>query len=406
MGTEKDTASDSAALRAAMVERLRQRGVLHDPQVEAAMLAVPRHQFLPEVSIERAYSGESVVTHRDEKGAATSSASESAIIATMLEMLQLRPGQHVLEIGAGTGYNAALLSHLVGPEGRVTTVDIDPDVTAEAARHLRESGYTSVEVVTGDGEVGHAATAPFDRIVATAGAWDVPAAWKEQLAPDGLIVVPLRLRGLTRAVALRREGEIWRSTGMTECGFMPMRGAGAGTGVEQQTRLTGDAGVWIRTDEGLHAHPERLGAALATSPVVEWTGVVTRTVDDLDLWLSAQPGFSRLIVSREAVEGGLVDPIYPWGSMAVITDDSLAYVLQRPAGVNADGKPTIELGIAAYGPRDRELTDQVTERIGAWKKERTALGHVWIELHAAEGPVPDGLLIIPKRDSRVVVRAR
>jgi len=178
MGIETDTAPDSAALRTAMVERLRERGVLHEPQVEAAMLAVPRHQFLPGVSVERAYSGESVVTHRDEQGAATSSASESAIVATMLEMLHLRPGQRVLEIGAGTGYNAALLSHLVGPEGQVTTVDIDPDVTAEAAQHLRDSGHASVEVVTGDGEVGYAASAPFDRIVATAGAWDVPSAWK------------------------------------------------------------------------------------------------------------------------------------------------------------------------------------------------------------------------------------
>jgi protein-L-isoaspartate(D-aspartate) O-methyltransferase len=178
-----------------------------------------------------------------------------------------------------------------------------------------------------------------------------------------------------------------------------------GTGVERQTRLAVEPGVWVRTDEGLRADPDALGAALGTPAVVEWTGVVTRTVDDLDLWLSALPGFCRLIVTREAIEGGFADPIYPWGSMAAITSDSISYLLQRPAGVNADGNTVIELGVAAYGPDGQQLAVRVARRVLAWQRERTPFGEVRLEIHPADGPIPESLLVIPKRDSRVLVRA-
>ncbi|MGH3885395.1 MAG: methyltransferase domain-containing protein [Pseudonocardiaceae bacterium] len=102
------------------------------------------------------------------------------------------PGHRVLEIGAGTGYNAALLAHLVGPAGKVTTVDIDSKVVRGARECLAAAGYRGVSVVCGDGEFGYSDHAPYDRIVVTAGAWDLPPAWVDQLAAGGRLVVPLR----------------------------------------------------------------------------------------------------------------------------------------------------------------------------------------------------------------------
>ena len=93
-------------------------------------------------------------------GVTTSSASQPSMMAIMLEQLDLRPGHRVLEIGAGTGYNAALLARIVGPAGRVVAVDIDPDLIRDAARHLVDAGVRGVELVCGDGALGHPPGAP------------------------------------------------------------------------------------------------------------------------------------------------------------------------------------------------------------------------------------------------------
>lgn len=108
----------------------------------------------------------------------------------MLEALAVQPGDRVLEVGAGTGYNAALLAELGA--ARVVTIDVDDEVAAGAAARLERLGYGDViRVVAGDGRVGCAEEAPFDRIVVTAGAQQVEPAWVEQLVEGGRIVVPL-----------------------------------------------------------------------------------------------------------------------------------------------------------------------------------------------------------------------
>jgi protein-L-isoaspartate(D-aspartate) O-methyltransferase len=166
---------------------------------------VPRHLFAPGIPLEEAYAPDRVVTKRDENGVTVSSVSAPQIQAAMLEQAGLGPGMKVLEIGSG-GYNAALAAELVGPSGQVTSTDIDPEVTSRTRQALTQAGYGRVEVVLGDGEHGWLPRAPFDRIIVTAGAWDIPPAWTDQLADDGRITVPLRMRGLTRSVALERDG--------------------------------------------------------------------------------------------------------------------------------------------------------------------------------------------------------
>ncbi len=195
MTAETSTGTDLAAeLRGKLVDELCEWEPFRVAAVENAMRTVLRHLFLSGVPIEEAYSHDNIVTYRDSEGVAVSSASQPGIVGAMLEQLDVRPGYRVLEIGAGTGYNAALVASLAGPEGEVTTVDIDEDVTEDARRNLAAAGYGRVRVICGDGEDGYPAAAPFDRIIVTGGAWDTPSAWLEQLASGGRIVVPLRVR--------------------------------------------------------------------------------------------------------------------------------------------------------------------------------------------------------------------
>lgn len=196
------TGSDdpAARLRAEMVAHLTERGELPDPRIAAAFGQVPRHLFVPQVSLPEAYADQAVITrYRD--GLATSSASQPSIVAVMLDQLRPPPGGSILEIGAGTGYNAALLATLVGPSGRVVTIDIDPEVAGEAREHLSGAGITNAEVICGDGAVGWPGGAPYDGIIATAGATDLAPAWVTQLASRGRLVVPLSIRGAQQCVA-------------------------------------------------------------------------------------------------------------------------------------------------------------------------------------------------------------
>jgi protein-L-isoaspartate(D-aspartate) O-methyltransferase len=154
-------------------------------------------------------------------GELVSSSSQPSLMATMLVELEVRDGDTVLEIGAGTGYNAALLSHRLGDD-HVTTVDLDPEITESARRHLDAAGYHPT-VVTGDGARGVPERAPFDRIIATCALPSVPRAWLAQCAPGGRILTPLAtgLVLLRVADAAHAEGRFLD----TPAYFVPLRGA-------------------------------------------------------------------------------------------------------------------------------------------------------------------------------------
>lgn len=111
-------------------------------------------------------------------------------MAVMLEQLDVHPSQRVLEIGAGIGYKAALLAVLAGSAGEITTIDIDDGIVREARQHLDAAGHHGVRTVVGDGWVGVPEHAPYDRIEATLGVWELSPFWIVQLVNDGLVVVP------------------------------------------------------------------------------------------------------------------------------------------------------------------------------------------------------------------------
>jgi protein-L-isoaspartate(D-aspartate) O-methyltransferase len=231
-----DQNSGSAArLRRSLVQELRARDVIRSDSVAAAFSTVPREQFIPGVLEDRGlaavYSDEVFVTKRDARGLPLSSSSQPAMMAEMLELLDLRPGQRVLEIGAGTGYNAALLANIVGPAGRVDSIDIDPETARRARRALREGGFR-VAVSVGDGRAGLARRAPYDRIIVTASTAEIPSAWLQQLAEHGRLEPVVQLDRDRDAVQLipvfERRGDTLHSLDMTWGGFMPLHDGDGG----------------------------------------------------------------------------------------------------------------------------------------------------------------------------------
>lgn len=204
-------------------------GQIKTPSIRRAFLEVPREIFVPEFAasagLEAVYGDEAIVTRQDEHGAPTSSSSQPAIMALMLERLDVREGQRVLEIGAGTGYNAALLSRIVGPRGRVVSIEVDRELARRARQALSEAAC-KVRVVCRDGRLGFAEGAPYDRIIATASTHELPRAWWEQLALDGLLELPFRLTadGAQAIPTLRKQGSrTLRSISVLCGGFMPLR---------------------------------------------------------------------------------------------------------------------------------------------------------------------------------------
>lgn len=159
----------------------------------------------------------------------TSSASMPSVVAGMLRALDVHSGHSVLEIGTGTGWNAALLAEIVGSEGRVSTVEIDSDVAEQARRNLDAAGYAAVETVVADASVNIGGSRRFDRIIATAGVHvgQLPYAWVEAVKPGDVIVAPMRADmasgPLVRFVVNEDGTATGRAVPWLQVGFMDMR---------------------------------------------------------------------------------------------------------------------------------------------------------------------------------------
>ncbi|WP_020385149.1 methyltransferase, FxLD system [Kribbella catacumbae] len=370
--TPTKTNDTATQLREALVDQLVANGTVRTPAIEAALRATPRHLFVPDFDLAEAYKDDAVYTKQDANGVSISAASQPTIVAMMLEQQQAQPGQTILELGAGTGYNAALMATLVGPSGRVTTIDIDQDIVDGARRGLLATGHRNVDVFRGDGAVGYPDNAPYDQIIATVGAWDLPAAWVQQLAPDGRLVVPLRIRGsVSRSIVLRRDGDILRSTNSQMSTFMPLRG-GIADDPRRVVHLTSDGSVQLQLNQEQTTDTDRLAGVLDTPAHEVWTGVTMagqESFEYLDLWLTCTlPGaFSRMPVHPEAARAGIVRPQFGWGSWATASEGNLAYLTLRPT--ETDGQRVHEIGVIGHGPTGAQQADQVAAQINAWNQD-------------------------------------
>ncbi|MBT9141159.1 MAG: Protein-L-isoaspartate O-methyltransferase [Dehalococcoidia bacterium] len=155
-----------------------------------------------------------------------SATSQPSLVASMLELLKLQRGMNVLEVGAGTGYNAAMMQEIVGRTGHITTIDIQDDVVDQTRRLLKASGYGGIEVIAADGAQGFPQNAPYDRIITTVGCPDISFRWVEQLADDGFMLIPLQHggEGFDPLVRIWKEGErlLGRLVGFSR--FMSIQG--------------------------------------------------------------------------------------------------------------------------------------------------------------------------------------
>lgn len=398
----RTSSANPEALRATMVDTIRAAGHARRTPVEQVMRSVPRHRFVPEAAIEDAYADIAVITKQAGDGTALSCASVPTIVAMMLDQLDVQSGQRILEIGAGTGYNAALLSELAGPDSRVTTVDIDPDVTAQARASLDANGYTDVVVITGDGALGSEEHAPYDRIIFTVGAWDItPAIW-QQLAPGGRLVLPLRWRGQTRSVPFVRDGERLVADSTELCGFVPMVGQQG----ERSGSIDGGGLVSLYWDADQSIDAASLVGALDQSRQERWSGVTVGPYDPFDgLWLrmtATEPRTCRIAAEPAAVESGLCDPAIAIRSPAIVDDDSLAYFTVRRLA-EVDGEPRFELGAIGHGPRGRALGDDLCTEIRRWDSDRAAQPRITAIQQGAEDVFLPAGTIIEKADTRLLL---
>ncbi|GAA2812644.1 hypothetical protein GCM10010470_55090 [Saccharopolyspora taberi] len=365
---ETDTTSPDA-LRASMVDKVRTMGHAWRSEVERVLRQVPRHEFVPEADLETAYhSWKAVITHRFEDGASLSCASAPYVVAMMLDQLDVQPGNRVLEIGAGTGYNAALLSELTGDAENVTTIDIDADVTTQASRALQTTGYGGVRVVTGDGAAGVPEHAPYDRIIATVSPWDIPEAWWNQLAPGGRIVLPLRWRGQARSVAFSEQEGRLISDSVELCGFVYLVGDDEG---ERSAPITEDGTVGLHWDRDQAVDPSVLKGVFDQPRITAWSGVTIAGDESHDgLWLHMTVTDSRTcrVNAQSDVSADVCDPIAPLRSPALVEGGSLAYLTSRRQ--ETENGARWELGAIGNGPAAEELTERLCDEIRAWSSAR------------------------------------
>jgi protein-L-isoaspartate(D-aspartate) O-methyltransferase len=365
-----------ARMREGLANRVVASHRIGSERVAAALHAVPRHLFLPEQRPEAAYRDDAIVTKRDEAGQPISSSSQPAIMAIMLDQLDLAPGHRVLEIGAGTGYNAALISHIVGPSGRVTSVDIDPELVATAREHLARAGFGEVTVVCADGAGGDPEHAPYDRIIATVGVSDLAPAWLAQAVPQARIVVPLDVRGIQVSVAFERAAPDapsgpWTSRSLAPCGFMRMRGSLAGP---ERVVLLAPGLSLLLPDGTPEVNGEAVAELLAGPAAPHPTGVRAGSAQvtwGLGLWLAArEPRSCRLHEERRTgralgsrlTRAPLRGP--GWHStLGLLDGDSLAIVTSAAA---ADRSGLLTLAAAGFGPRAADLAADLAAHVQAW----------------------------------------
>ncbi|MGW0770653.1 methyltransferase, FxLD system [Streptomyces sp. NPDC002676] len=364
METTVTPVTDPNQLRKSLVQRLVDSGHLRSKAAIDAFRTTDRHAFLPGVDLDAAYKEDAVPIKHDEHGEMISCISAPSIVATQLEQLGAQPGHKVLEAGAATGYNAALLGKIVSPGGRVWTLDVDQDLVAGASQHLAEAGVDNATAVMADGAAGLPEHAPYDRIIFTVGAGDVPVKILDQLAPGGRLVLPMRIRGsISRSFAFERDGDTWKTVSCEMATFIPLR-KGVCDDIYTLVPMAGEGNVRLETFSEQDVDREALRSVLDEQQSKIYTGVKFRqgsAWEWLYLYLACvlPNGLSRLPGQRPGFT-----PHFGWGSMAALDGGSLAYLTIRE-GEDEQGRYW-EVGVIGHGEGRADIAEHVVSEIRAW----------------------------------------
>jgi len=341
----------------------------------------------------------------------------------MLEQLGLEPGHKVLEIGAGTGYNAALMAHIVGKTGQVVTVDIDQESVDAAREHLAAAGFDRVQVVCANGGYGYADAAPYDRIILTVGARDIAPSWWEQTKPGGRLVLPLSIGG-QESIAFGQVDDRLSSLSVRDCGFMPLRGACAAPRPVIVAQLGPDPDLEMRLRAKRPLDSDRAYEWL-TGPSVDWEVNVRASVHEiiggLLMWLALyEPNMGRMVAWDDVAERDIVPSLCGPGQTRkvvfspVLLGERRLAALMRPPGQPAPfldynepfaPGPPFALFVRLFGT-DESLARRLIARIQAWDAAgRPSSDGLRIRAYPSDsGYVPaEGEIVVEKRWTRLML---
>lgn len=388
-------------LRRRLVDELLATRAITKREVEAAFMRVPREAFVPHVSLEAAYRDQAIPCKFDENGSAISSSSQPAIMALMLEQLDVRPGMRVLEVGAGSGYNAALLCELAGAQGHVTSIDIDAELVADAGRKLRAAGYAGIELRCADALGVVSCGERYDRILLTASSNEIAGAWINALPDGGRIVLPLIFGLMQASVAFSKRTDHLESESIVPADFMMLRTL---TATSKLTVLGGVPSVRLRT-KGVAVNADAV-LANVTGETRKYPIAGPRPdMWALALWIDVHDlQFCRMAAHDEAARRGLV-PRYGEVRSAdpfVATEglcDGENFVLLR--GGNDD---TIEL--VGYG-HGAALAQRLQSHIVAWRAHGSPTQQqLQVSAFPDQRDACDAAVVLRSADSTTIVRYR
>lgn len=208
---------DFAESRLKLVDSLEARGYLSTKEIIRVFQTVRREYFVPEDMKDSSY------VDRPLPIGSGQTISAPHMVAIMTEALDAKPKDRILEVGAGSGYQAAILAQIV-KEGEIYTIERIPELAAYARRKLEELGYQNTHVVVGDGTKGLIKHAPFDRIIVTCGAPKVPKALTHQLAEGGRLLIPVGGKAYQELISVEKQGDELSEKNLGSCVFVPLIG--------------------------------------------------------------------------------------------------------------------------------------------------------------------------------------
>ena len=290
-----------------LADDLKNKGAIKTSRVEEAFRSIARHLFVTDFPLEQIYLDQFIVTKKI-KGVPVSTSSTPSIMAKWLELLQLESGHKVLEIGAGTGYNAALMAHIVGETGHVVTIDVDKHFYETACANLSKASVENIDVTCADGGYGYPSKGPYDRIILSVGGYDIAPAWIEQLKLGGILIMGLNVNGFDRLVSFRRTEFGLESTYLEVVNYTKLQGDFAGSrkpiqiGPQPELFLTADEGPLLN---GQSIYDLLVGDYEYLDTDVQVTG--WDLIGGLGSWLTIhEPTFSSLAAIGSMIDRGIV----------------------------------------------------------------------------------------------------